>query len=350
MSTAASMLSEYKARLAGLPENKFIGSILWFTVAGTVEHSDSRGRRVVPVRVNHDQLEAWFDELGLTKDFLPPRIKKVDAFRNASSQVRREYALPTEGQFAELLVVEVKSDAEQVIRHVMRQVRDERREKLSYDHMATLKFIRGGRTAKGKRHSGDHWKSSILHAVQSPDREEVEALIEEVEDRYADLSANLQSPAIRGILRSYLSHLNAIPMKTSGGVYFVHKDRQDSLDALQKLARRIGQGCSLEQFPLIDTDDSRNMLTDAFESEVETECRLLLKEAAELNALAQEKGALDARKYAALNARYQEVQDRSEEYTRLLGVTQGRAASALELALITISDMSRLISTKKARR
>lgn len=334
-------LADYQERLAGLPEESFIGSILWFSVAGAVERGPDGARKVVPVRVSHLELEQWFDELGLDPAFLPPSIKRIDAFRNASSSVRRTYDMPVDGQSAELLVVEVRSDVDQVTRHVMRQVRDERQVKLDYDHLATLKFIRGGRTSMGKRSSGDHWKHQILSRTRGQDRAEVEALIEEIDERYHDLAANLHSAAIRAVLRSYLGHLNAIPMKSSGGLYFVHQTRQADLDGLQQLARRIGQGTLLEQFPLVDTEDSREMLKEAYQSEVEEECRLLLRDIAELNDRADTRGgAVDPKAYAALNGRYQEVMANAAEYTEMLGRSQGRAAAALELALDAVADLA----------
>jgi hypothetical protein len=246
------------------------------------------------------------------------------------------------------MVREVVTNAEYVLRHVMREVRDTRGQTLSYDHVATLKFFRGGRDATGKRHTGDHWKHTILTSLQGEDLLQVEKLIVDLEARYTDLCANLQASAVRGMVRAYLTHLNAIGVKPSGGVYFVHSSRQPTVDALQALITRISQGCTFYQFPLIDTADSRVMLTDALQSEVENDCRLLLKEIAEVNERAKG-GNINVKKYADLNARYQEVVSRSEEYTRVLGLAQGRAASSLELALDAIMSVAMRLDVKSAR-
>lgn len=340
------ILDDYRTKLAGLPAESFIGSILWFSITGMVERPDGR-RTVVPVRVSHDQLEVWFDDLNLDKSFLPAKIKKVDAFRTATTAAKAEYKLEADGQFAELMIREVVSDADHVVRHVMREVRDTRGQTLSYDHMATLKFYRGGRTATGKRHSGDHWKYTVLHGLNKIDREQTDQLIADLDVRYTDLCANLQSSAIRGMIRNYLTSLNAIVVKPSGGVYFVHTSRQPTVDALQALVTRISQGCSFFQCPLVDNIDSRTMLTEAFQSEVEDDCRLLLKEIAEINERSRTKGGkVNVKKYAELNTRYQSVVSRSEEYTRVLGLAQGRAASALELALESVMDIASRLDVK----
>src|SRR5664280_2740622 len=124
-------------------------------------------------------------------------IRKVDAFRAASTAAKDNYPLPTDGQYAELLVREVTFDSDQVIRHVMREVRDTRGEKLSYDHVATLKFFRGGRIADNRRHSGDHYRTQILHGLAPLDREHVQNLVTTFEANYTTLSESLQSQALR---------------------------------------------------------------------------------------------------------------------------------------------------------
>lgn len=338
MSTAA-VLRDYRERLAGLSPNKFIGSILWYSVAGTVERGTDGRRTTVPVRVHQDDLVSWFEELGLDTNYLPPRIKRIDAFRNATSQVRREYPCGPEAakQYATLRIEEVKSDNEQVIRHVVKDVRDERKEQLSRTHLATVKFIRGGRSSIGKRNSGDHVKTMILSRTRGEDHDQVEALIEDFNRRYDDLAVFLHAPALRGVVRGLLLSLNAVAMKTSGGVYFVHKSRWVELDKIQALMWRIGQGCVMEQQPLVDQSDSRRMLTEAFEAEVEDEVRLLLRDIADTNS---KRGLVAARRYAEFTARYNELESRSAEYTDLLGLAQSRAGDALELALSAVTEMA----------
>src|SRR5664279_5307403 len=96
-----------------------------------------------------------------------------------------------------------------------------------------------------------------------------------------------------------------------------------------------------QQFPLVNTHDSRQMLTEAFQSEVENACRELLAEIAALNEKARANGnRINVKKYAEMNGRYQEVLSRSEEYTRVLGLSQGRAGAALELAMDSVMDLA----------
>src|SRR4051812_2290698 len=113
-------LNAYRNRLAGIPANRFIGSILWFSLGGSKEVDLVAGTTSTSaVRVTHAQLVEWFTDLDLDDSFLPPQVKKVDAFRNATSQVSRQYDMAAEGVSATLMIREVTYDSEQVVRHIV---------------------------------------------------------------------------------------------------------------------------------------------------------------------------------------------------------------------------------------
>lgn len=358
-------LDTYRQQVASLAPDKIIGNIIWYSITGVVDRTSGK-RQMVPVRIHHDMLTQWFTDLGLDEQFLPPKIKKIDAFRTASSNVKGTSYAISDTQEAEFLVTEIDANPEFVLRHIIREVRDKRLSQSTYAHVATLKFFRGARSSSGKRHMMEHYKTSINHTLvevgldgrktgktyplQAVDRVQVELLLTQVNETYTDLAANLHAQAIRAVIRNYLVHLNAIAVKPSGGVYFVHNSRHSTLVNLQTLVRRIGQGSSFHMIPLPDTTDQREMLTEAFEAEVEDDCRLLLAEIAEVNEKSKIRAfKIPAKKYAELSVRYREVQERSEEYTKMLGLAQQRAGAALEMALDSIMDLSGRIDLKAGR-
>lgn len=353
-------LSEYRQRLAGLPAESFVGSLVWYSITGNVEYGSDKKRIQVPVRIMHDQLEAWFQELGLDTKFLPPTIKQVDAFRRASSAARSEWEIG-DGKHGRLRVEEIDVQDEYVLRHVMRDITDSRGQIQVSAHVGSLQFFRGARTAAGKRPTAQKLNPSILHTLREvgldgketgrtfpldrDDRRRVDTFIKDIEQKFTDMSATLHSDRIRAMIRDYVVSLNAIQCKQGGGVYFVHVSKQDVLDKLEALVHRIGQGCQFHQVPLVDNDYQRDMLTEAFQSEVEDECYNLLKEIAELNEKSKttKKGKVSPARYATLKARYDEIVMRSEEYTQILGLAQGRSAAALEMALDGVIDMTERI-------
>lgn len=325
-----------------------LGSILWFSISGSSDAGDE-GKRFVPVRVTRDQLEKWFDEFGLDKAFIPKPIRKVHAFRTACTETKRTYKLPVEGESVELMIREVKFDAEVRVHHIMREHKDSRGERLSYTHAATLKFYRGSRGTKSQ--SSEHYKATILRGLSSLDVAQVDAMIHDFDDRYTDLAANLHGQVIRSMLRKYLESLNAIKVRKSGGIYFIHTSKQETVDALAELVAKLGDGCSFFQTPLPDLPNSREMLTDAFQDEVEDDVRDLLGEIADYNEKIDKRGETPSEtKYAEFRTRYEQIMTRASEYSEVLGLQQERAAVALELALEQVDSLAGALLTSPAKK
>jgi hypothetical protein len=329
-----------------------LGSILWFSISGSADNGDAGTRRFVPVRITRNELEKHFDDLGLDKDFIPAPIRKVHAFRTACSETRRDYRLPSEGESVELMIREVTFDAEKRIHHVMREHKDSRGERLSYTHVATLKFYRGSKSQKNQE--SEHYKATILRGLDKLDEAEVEGLIHEFDERYTDLAANLHGQVIRSMLRRYLESLNAIKVRKSGGIYFIHSSKQETVDALAELVAKLGDGCTFFQTPLPDLPNSREMLTDAFQDEVEDDVRELLGEIADYNEKIAKKGQAPSEvKFAEFRTRYEVIMARASEYSEVLGLQQERAAVALEMALEQVDAIAGALGTtpkKKGRK
>lgn len=328
-----------------------LGSILWFSISGSSDAGDE-GKRFVPVRVTRDQLTQWFDECGLDKSFMPSAIRKVHAFRTACTETRRTYKLPVEGESVELMIREVKFDAEIRVHHIMREHKDSRGERLSYTHAATLKFYRGSRNTKAQ--SSEYYKATILRGLSSLDIAQVEAMIRDFDERYTDLAANLHGQVIRSMLRKYLESLNAIKVRKSGGIYFVHTSKQETVDALEELVARLGDGCALVQTPLPDLPKQREMLSDAFQDEVEDDVRDLLGEIADYNEKLAKKGEQpNETKYGEFRSRLEQVTGRALEYGEVLGLAQERAGVALEMAQEQVDSLASALlasPTKKRAR
>lgn len=340
---SANSLNDYVARIEKSGA-KVLGRIIWFSIAGSVEHVDG-GRFVQPVKATHAQLTEWFDELGLDSEYLPTPPRRVHAFRSACGDVRRVYDLPADGQTAELMVREVDFNPEFRLHHVMREVKDRRGQRLTYTHVATLKFLR---SAKGRGDEKSTFRATVLQGLDDLDTAEVTSLVGDFESRYKDLCENLHSQILRAMLRRYLVSLNAIAVRPAGGIYFVHSSKQETVDALATLVKRIGTNCRFDQIPLPDTDEQREMLTEAFQDEVEDDVRLLLEEIVKYNEKAGKKKGVSPTKYAEFRNRLDEIMERSEEYSKVLGLAQERAAVALELALDTVVEMTTRLEGRRA--
>lgn len=314
---SVTVLDDYRDQLADLPPDRFIGSITWYTVAASA--------------VTRDQLVDWFDELGLDPVHLPHPIKPVDAFRAASTDATATYPLPG-GRHATLMVREVASTRDEVARHIMRETCDPQGRRLAYDKVGDAVFHR----------SPARLDLDIDPALLGPDEQpHAETLCQSIRDRYATMSTHLQAQALRAVVRSYLLSLNAVAVRPSGGVYYVHVSRQDALGQLETLVSRFSAASMLHSLPLVDTDKQRRMIGQAFADEVQASVNGLLRRIAEENDRAiTGDGTIPAPVYQQLRAQYDEVVLRTREFTQILGQTEGRATAALELAVNALCAMT----------
>src|SRR3954462_7462194 len=168
----ADQLQDYRDRTwAYMKDNPgaFLGTLAWFSISGGTEHALG-ARHSVAVSITPGELRDHFFALALDDRYLPPSIKKVDAFRRASSGIKFAYRLQEQKarvqadedvQIGELECVEVDYNPEFVLRHIMRRVRNPKTEVITYAHIATLRFYRGPRGTAGQRATAQHYKATV---------------------------------------------------------------------------------------------------------------------------------------------------------------------------------------------
>jgi hypothetical protein len=231
-----------------------------------------------------------------------------------------------------------------VERHIVRENVDAQGRSLSYDKIGEAIFYRAPRRTNGRQRgfvsSGERVRFNLISTQVHPDEAALlQQMVTEVQNRYHHYCVNLDGNAIRKIVRDYVIDLNAISVKPSGGVYFVHKDKRDRLQAIQQFVQGLGTGSTFHTLPLVDTDEQRDMLSDAFQTEVESDVEELLRDIAALNEQFTGKD-IPSEKYDAVLERYTTLITRSEEYTTVLGASQARAATAIEMALMACMQLA----------
>jgi hypothetical protein len=316
---------------------KPLGTMVWYAFGGPVEYVDGK-RTVLPVTVSSADLHKWFDHMGLDEDQLPPEVRRVDKFRTVTSNARHRYDV-TNGR-AELYVEEISYDPEQVTRHVMRRVTLDGQQS-SLDHVATLRFIRGGRTANQRRTRNDQWKPAILTRVKEPDRSEVEAFIERIRDEYDEGADGLDSTALRGVVRRYLNSLCGVPLRSTGGIYFVPAGHETTIAGLSEVIARIDSpGCSLDYIPYEGSDHHRSIVEQALASEIADTAGTIARAAEVRLRSASTRGKLAPTQYAELRERYAEAISTIECFEGL-GVSVDVPLDAMTIAADKLAELDR---------
>jgi hypothetical protein len=213
------------------------------------------------------------------------------------------YPLPIEGQKATLEIKLIKSDLEQMVYHVLRNVTDGRREKAIQDRVGEIRFYRGRRVQTGRAPGSESYRCIARGGISPLDAAQVAGLFERFEATYAQLTKYRDAADVRTILREYLSTRNAIAVKPQGALYFVGTEHQDTLDALQAFAREINPANMFHQVPLIDTDEQRDMLGEAFcTQQIDDATALIARIRTYRDQIGRQKP--DPRRYASFRADY----------------------------------------------
>lgn len=330
MSSSVATLEEYRQRLAGLDPDQVIGQILWF--------SFNRPRITV------DEMREWFVNLGLDESYLPNPISPVDAFRNSTGEADMDYTLDDE-HTCRLFFEENLSNNDLVERQITRSLRNRRTGIIKHEKVGEGVFYKPGKSKKkATSKGGEKVRFSVRDAAMhnSDERERVKAFINKVHDDYLLNCRFPTANAVRKTIRDYITDLNSIRVRNTGGVYFVHASRQATVDKLQAFVRRFDNGSILHTLPLVDTTEQREMLADSFQADVEAACAKLLEDVSTLNSR-YSGNTVPAEKYAKANEAYQELQERAREYTDILQLGLGTAGTALDAALDAVMDLAQRI-------
>lgn len=305
-----------------LPADVILGRIVMFTITDTPTRSDD--------------LAKIFDAHNLNPGLLPGDIRAVDAYKKATSDATGvEYGVQ-DGNTATILSRDVAANSELICRHIVREVRDSRRRQLSHDKVAEAIFYRPRPGAGGLVVRGTERLNIVIdgtHLQDDAERTNVEKVCEDIKARY-DLYAHfLDGNKLRATVRTYLKYLNAIELK--GGVYFVHSNRTDELLRLGAAVAEI-QGCRMNMIPLVDLENERQMVVDAFQREAS---QALTEIVVEIGTLRATRKRVSPDAYAKIKRKYDSVIAQANEYLRTLGLSQDLTAASAEIALDALAEL-----------
>ena len=304
-------------------------------------------------RVTRDALEHWFAELGLDRKFVPPPIRAVDAFEKVTGpagirvtypldaepgQARRRRRQDAQGRAATLMIRHVRRDSDQIVRHVVREIRDEAATRLSYDtRLAECVFGRDSHPTATHGAGALHLTPdrAAIGALPPGEQERVQAMLADLQAAYQHHRTYLSSDRLRGVLRTYIEDLNAIRVRPTGGVYFVQRRYAGTLAALRELVRRMGAGSHLARVPLPDQEEMREMVITAFTTKSREDLDRLARDIA----TAQRDSGTAPAAIEALHKRFRGLQAAAAEHTQLLNTSLDDTTAALKLVNAQLASL-----------
>jgi len=223
--------------LKGGNNENILGNLVWFSVSD--------------LDILREDLVKLAQHASLPEKYVPAPIRPTDAFRRATSEVGGVINAGGD-QTTVLMVREVLSDEERVVRHLIKEVRDKKNVRLSYDQVGVIEFDRRAEAVTGAAYE-DSAKSAVAKAKK-------------LFDRYRDYYG---ADHIRRMLKAALDDCQAVGVRPSGGVYFVPRQYEKTAKALSSLIKTLpGNSVELHLVPLVDATEQRAMVEDKLRSQV----------------------------------------------------------------------------------
>lgn len=320
---AISAVKKYLDQTGDLPADALLGHLVLF--------------RINDGDYNRDDIEAWFEDLKLNPGFVPVPGKAVDAYKKATSQGDDfDYDLP-DGTVAHVLVRDVVSDSKVITRHLVREIRDSKRRRLAYGPIGEATFFRPVTTNGIVQPGSERFQLRVDHQqLVAHERPPMQALVDKISNAYDRYVKFIDGDKARAMVREYVKYLNGTMLKD--GIYFVHITRKEELDRLSEVVSRLGNGCRMDTIPLVNLEDQKDMVVEAFQAESEKALAEVVKEIAHVRGTRK---TVTPEAYAKIKNKYDTVMLRATEYTRTLDVSQERTAGAAEVALDSLAELQR---------
>jgi hypothetical protein len=175
---------------------------------------------------------------------------------------------------------------------------------------------------------------AAIHQLPPAEHDKIGVILTEIKAAYQHNCTYLTSDRLRAVIRGYIEALNAIRVRPTGGVYFVHHAHAAHLAALRELASRLGDGSYLTRIPIPDQDEMREMVIAAITTRSRDE---LAKLAADI-ASAQRDGATES-VIAALHKRFRDLQASAAEHAQLLNTSLDDTTAVMHLVNAQLASL-----------
>ena len=311
--TKSASIAGYTQALDSLPQEAFLGSLLFFSISQADVHLENA----------HRDLTAS----GLSTATLRKQLRPVDAFKKAAKEFSKKF--PAEdGIKSELLVRTAGEDAAQSYVHLMLErvvMQKNKKRRIFYEKVAELTFTRGFKSGGEYQNHGVETRRTTNNLPQPLTNAEDQWLTEKLvtfADRYDHLNRYMDSHAVRTFVREYIYSLSGTCVKESGGLYFVKQDHSDEIDRLGAWVKEIGS--EFHSLPLLNLGEQRAMILEAFEDETIKEVERLSLEVSKI--LKDPSRKIEEKTFDAFSLRAAELSAKVSEYSDMLDARAERAA------------------------
>lgn len=339
MSTNQAVMANYTDAILALPEEAFLGSLLWFSITRADVHLDTAKQELAAA--------------GLSTETLRHNLRPVDAFKKATNEFAKKFPASNDIR-QEVMVRSIGEDGAQAYRHLVLEtavMQAGKKRNLRFEKLGELTHTRGVKVAgEYSGHSVEARRTSAhLAAPLTPEQEKwLQGHVDDFEDRYDHLLNYMDSHAVRTFVREYIYNLGGVLVKESGGLYFVAQEHADEVRALMTWVKSIGS--EFHSVDLLNLSEQRDMIMEAFEQDTVKEVERLMGEVGKI--LSDPDRQVEEKTWDAYAEKAAELRDKITEYNAILGGKAEDAATHVNLfgdQLISLSTRIRESKTMKAK-
>ncbi len=265
------------------------------------------------------------------------KISKADAFRRASSSIKRRKVSviansATGFEDVHVEVDEIRSDKDSIKRIIGIKRIDNTSEDIKYDPVAEVIFNR----------SSEQCATSVLLPIADPDYTEISNLCSEVINNYTDWSVYHNKDTVKNIINRIINDTHPVNLMPTGLCKFIPSGSTDLLynlqSALEELSQYVINGSSkniMEIIPVIDTDEQRELVEKNFTAEVTNELFEFTQELKNVITTKQTIGTRSANSYVE---KFKTLQSKAKEYESLLGIYVTALHQQIKEAIKLVDD------------
>lgn len=266
------------------------------------------------------------DRPALDPTIIPNPPRPGDAFKRACRYSERtNLPIPASPNTANVMIRSVKNTSTEIDRHMVLEIVDPEGKHLSYDTVAEFNYNR----------PKDELQTTFRFTGHPDYDAIVRASVDLFKAQIRHATNFLDAQSIRRMIRDQLERMSAISVRRQGSVYFYPATKRDQGDALQSLCQAFNSGSSFHHLPLINTENQREMIKNAFEEEVHEETMQMV---GELRRYMEEERVITDGAWAEYRKRQNILMARAKEYQALVDFEVSKAETELEMLKTSIDD------------
>lgn len=317
---------------AGNPpgEEQVLGQLLWFSISDAL-------------RMTPETLSAAIEGAGMQPGRLLPRAPTPSAALSRAAEAAQRRHMPLlrardgspfdEERFADVHFDSTGRGAKQAVTVIL----DPEERRLSYEPFASVE-VEDGRLRV----------EDLLADALTAETE----VLSELRQNYAFERHRHDGEAVRRVINRALYDARAIPLRNSGGMYFVNRGHAREIGGLLAFVANVAKTADSSPVrharkprattvPLVDRDEYREVIADSLDDFVDKESRALIGEMAALSSSGE---PVTKKRAEKLIGRVNELKTSVTEYEELLETRATAAQANLDVAAKKARSLLALVS------